>query len=449
MRLAVWTPLPPSPSGVADYAAEQLPGLARRFDLVAVVEDPAAVDLPRTAGVRLVAAAERVEADLDLYQLGNSAAHAFVYRAALARPGVLLLHDFGLHQLVLGETVEKGDRDAYLREMRRAHGATGSFVGRQVAQALGGGLLPALFPLSDRVLEGSLAVVGLTRQVVSRAALRLRGRPALHLPHHVWLPFDPPPSREEARRALGLPTDAAIVTAPGLATACKRLDVLFQVAARLRAAHPSLRLVLAGDQEPGVPIADWARAAGLGDALVLTGRLGLPDFVRHLAAADVVVALRFPSQGEMSGAVVRALAVGRPTLVTAGTPSDEEFPEGCVVPVDPGMAEASQLEALLRRLLGDAPLRETIGRLAREHVRREHALDTTVARLAVFLEQVHARHGALRAEIEARHVAEGTLHAYLTDEVRWAAKDLGLTDVPQEIDAVLRALLDQRPEPPA
>ena len=441
MRLAVWTPLPPSTSGVADYAAEQLPGLARRFDLVAVVEDPAAVDPARLGGVPLVSAGDSLEADLHLYQLGNSAPHAFAYRAALARPGVVLLHDFGLHQLVLGETVERGDRDAYLREMRRAHGATGTFVGKQVAQALGGSLLPALFPLSDRVLEGALGVVGLTRQVVSQAALRLRGRPTLHLPHHVSLPLDPPPSREEARRALGLPLDVPIVTAPGLVTAAKRLDVVFRAVARLRASHPSLRMVVAGDQEPGVPAAEWARSAGLGDAVVFTGRLGLPDFVRHLAAADVVVALRFPSQGEMSGAVVRALAVGRATLVTAGTPSDEEFPEGCVVPVDPGPAEAAQLEALLGRLLGDASLRETIGRLGREHVRREHALDATVARLAAFLEQVHARRDRLRAEIEARQVAEGTLHAYLSDEVRWAAKDLGLGDVPAEVDAVLRDLI--------
>jgi glycosyltransferase involved in cell wall biosynthesis len=426
---------------VADYAAEQLPGLARRFDVVAVVEDTAAVDPARAGGVPLVPAGEAFEADLHLYQLGNSAPHAFAYRAAVARPGVVLLHDFGLHQLVLGETVERGDRDAYLREMRRAHGATGTFVGKQVAQALGGALLPALFPLSDRVLEGALAVVGLTRQVVSQAALRLRGRPTLHLPHHVSLPLDPPPSRDEARRALGLPLDAPIVTAPGLATAAKRLEVLFQVAARLRTAHPSLRLVVAGDHERGLPIAEWARSAGLGESLVLTGRLGLPDFVLHLAAADVVAALRFPSQGEMSGAVVRALAVGRPTLVTAGTPSDEEFPEGCVVPVDPGPSEGGQLEALLARLLGDAPLRETIGRLAREHVRREHALDATVARLAGFLEEVHARGDVLRSEVEARRVAEGTLHAYLSDEVRWAAKDLGLGDVPPELDEVLRELL--------
>ena len=131
------------------------------------------------------------EADLELYHLGNSPAHAWVYRAACARPGVAVLHDWSLHHLVLCETVERGDVGGYLREMRRAHGETGTFVGRQVARALGGELLPALFPLNDRVLEGSLAVVGLTDYVRSRAARRLPGRPVLHPnPAEVDLAFD-------------------------------------------------------------------------------------------------------------------------------------------------------------------------------------------------------------------------------------------------------------------
>jgi glycosyltransferase involved in cell wall biosynthesis len=249
-----------------------------------------------------------------------------------------------------------------------------------------------------------------------------------------------PPSREEARRALGLPLDASIVTAPGLATASKRLDAVLRVAARLRGRFPALRLVLAGDHDPAVPLADWAHASGIGDALVVTGRLDLPDFVRHLAAADAVVALRFPSQGEMSGAVVRALAVGRPTLVTSGTPSCEEFPEGCVVPVDPDAAEEPQLEALLARLLADAALREAIGRLAREHVTRAHALDVTVSRLAGFLEDVAGRKEAAVAEIERRHVPDGTLHAFLRDEARWAARDLGLPDLPPEVESLIAEL---------
>ena len=425
MRLNLWSPLPPSPSGIADYVAEALPLLSRRFEVTAMAE--ATPDAPA--------------ADLDLYQIGNSPSHAFVYRAALARPGVVVLHEWSLHHLVLNETVERGDVPQYLREMRRAHGEAGSFVGRQVARALGGSMLPSLFPLNDRLLEQSLGVVALTSFVSERAARRLPGRPVLHLPHHLALPLDPLPSRAEARRALGLPSDALLVTAPGLATAAKGLEVAVRAVARLCQAHPSLRLVIAGDQDPAFLLTDFAEAAGVKERLILTGRLPLPDFVRHLCAADVVLSLRFPTHGEISGALVRALGVGRPVLVTAGTPAGDEFPEGVVVPLDPGPSQEDELVALLDRLLSDTRLRERISALARAHVREHHDLARTVDALAVFLEGVLVRKPEILAALAADRAEEGTLRAYLMEEVRWGARDLGLPGVPLDLAPLLEGLL--------
>jgi len=441
VRLAVWSPLPPSSSGIADYVAESLPLLARRFDVEAVVEDPATVDRSRLSGIPLHAAAAAPDTDLHVYHLGNSPAHAYVYQAARSRPGVVVLHEWSLHHLVLRETVERGDKSSYLRDMRHAHGEAGTFIARQVARGLGGDCWTALFPLNDRVLESALAVVGLTDYVASRARLRLPGRPVLHLPHHVAFPFPSLPGRGEARRDLGLPGEALLVTAPGLATAAKRLDVAVDVVARLRARWPELRLVVAGRVDPLLPLEAWSRAAGLGEGLVLTGGLDLPSFVRHLAAADVVLALRFPSYGEISGALVRALGVGRPALVTGGTPAAEEFPEGIVVPVDPGPAEGEELEALLARLLEDANLRETIGRLARDHVERHHDLAATVERLAGFLEGVAAQKASLAPAVAAESVPEGGLRGYLLDELRWTALELGLAGVPLGLEPLVNDLV--------
>jgi glycosyltransferase involved in cell wall biosynthesis len=440
LTINIWSPLPPSPSGIADYVAESLPALARHVDLHLVAESPEAVAPSLRERFPVFSEPAAPEADLEVYHLGNSPSHAWVYRAACARPGIAVLHDWGLHHLVLRETVERGDVSGYLREMRRAYGETGTFVGRQVARALGGELLPALFPLNDRVLEGSLAVVGLTEYVCSRAARRLPGRPILHLPHHLSLPLDPPPSREDARRALGLPPDALLVTAPGLATAAKGLDLAVRTAARLRARHPRLQLVVAGGADPALCLAEQVRAAGLGDAFLLTGRLSLEDFERHLCAADVVLSLRFPTHGEISGALVRALGIGRPALVTAGTPAAEEFPEGVVAPIDPGPNEEEEAEAVLGRLLEDAALREAMGRLAREHVRAHHGLEATAARLAAFLLEVAERRDALRAEVFADRAGAGGLLGFLMEEVRWGARDLGLSRVPVGLEELLGSI---------
>jgi glycosyltransferase involved in cell wall biosynthesis len=435
VKLAVWSPLPPSPSGIADYVAEQLPLLQARADVTVVVEDPGAVGAP--PGTRVARPGEEGTPDLDLYHLGNSPAHGYVHRAALARPGVAVLHEWSLHHLVLHETVERGQAGIYLSEMRRAHGEAGRFVGRQVARALGGDLLPALFPLNQRVLEASLAVVGLTAYVCDRARAALPGRPVLHLPHHLSLPLDPLPSSAEARAALGLPAQAPLLVAPGLATAAKRLDLAVRLLARLRARHPDLLLVVAGGADPALPLLDLARQAGVAEAVSVTGRLDLPGFVRALCAADLVLALRFPTHGEISGALVRALGAGRTALVTAGTPAEEEFPAGVVVPVAPGAAEEDELFALADHLLARPALRARVGALAREHVLRHHDLRLTVERLVAFLREVAARAEPLRRAVaEARAGGVGLL-GFLAEEVRWGARDLGL----HGLDLGLRSLL--------
>jgi len=317
-------------------------------------------------------------------------------------------------------------------------------VGRQVARALGGAILPALFPLNDRVLEQSLGVVALTRYVSERAARRLPGRPVLHLPHHLALPIDPLPTRAEARQSLALPPDALLVTAPGFATATKGLDVGLRAVSRLVPRYPSLRLVIAGDHDPALGLNALVHAAGLSGRVILTGRLALPDFVRHLCAADVVSSLRFPSHGEISGALVRALGVGRPVLVTAGTPASDEFPAGVVVPVDPGPAQEDELVALLDLLLSDPGLRERISALARAHVVEHHDLAHTVAALALFLDGVAARKPEILAALAADRAEEGTLLGFLMEEVRWGARDLGLPGAPLDLTPVLEGLLGGR-----
>ena len=426
MKVAVWSPLPPTPSGIADHTAELLPALARHHDVTAVVEDEAAVKTGAVPGVSVVCAREAPAVDLDLYQVGNSPAHLFVYRAALERPGVVVLHEWVLHDLVWHEAVDRGDPSRHVREMRRSHGEAGSFVARQVASGRGGSLLPALFAANDRLLERSLGAVTLTREAAARLAKRHPGLEHLVLPqHHAGGP-GATLSKARARADLGLSPSAPIVTAAGLATPSKRIHSLVRAIGRLRREHPSLRLVLAGAVDPDLPLAGWAEEAGIGDGLVLTGRLPLEGLVAHLVAADVVSALRFPSRGEMSAILVRAMGVGRPVLVTAGTPAAEEMPPGTVVPVTPGARESAELVSLLRRLLADEALRAAIGAEARRHVLEAHDLDQTASALAGFLVEVHRRRGERRREIDADRAHEGSLTAYFLEEVGQAARELGL-----------------------
>ena len=84
MTAGFFSPLPPARTGVADYAGALLAEL-RRHGRVEVA--PA-------------------RSDAALYHLGNNGLHAEVYRRAMERPGVVVLHDAVLNHFYLGQLNE-------------------------------------------------------------------------------------------------------------------------------------------------------------------------------------------------------------------------------------------------------------------------------------------------------------------------------------------------------
>jgi len=385
LRLALWSARTDAPE--RSWITALRPHFPREIEVIRVEEAPV---VPPAA-------------DLDLYEIADDPAHAFAYHAALARPGVVLLRDWSLHRLVAHATLGSGDPGAYLHEMRRAHGETGTFVARQVARGLGGRLLPSLFAVNDRLLEQSLGVIAPTTYVGSRAARRLPGRPILELPLDLLLPPIDVPGRDAARRVFGLPEEAPVVVVCAEDPEAARLAVALRALGRLGRSRPGLRVVT-----------------------LATGPLSAVRLVEWLAAADVVVALRFPACGVRPEVVVRALEAGRPVLVTAGTPAAGELPEGVVIHVDPDIAEEAELEALLAHLLDHSDLRSRIGAVAREHLEAARQPEAAAACLLGFLRTVAAgKEEALRA-IAADRADERTLLGYAMEEVRGGARDLGL-----------------------
>src|SRR5579864_5842231 len=109
MRVAFFSPLPPAKSGIADYSAAVLAHLEGLAEVDAFAGPAADFDASRY--------------DVCVYQLGNNPYHTFAYEAALAHPGVVVLHEANLHHLIADLTIRRNDWDAYLREVEINGGA--------------------------------------------------------------------------------------------------------------------------------------------------------------------------------------------------------------------------------------------------------------------------------------------------------------------------------------
>src|SRR5438445_3796883 len=115
MRVAFFSPLPPSKSGIADYAQTLIDNLRRHAELKIFTSagDPSACDIA-------------------LYQVGNNSHHDFVYETALRHPGVVVMHESNLHHLIADLTIKRGDWDAYVRECEYEGGAAARAFAQRV-----------------------------------------------------------------------------------------------------------------------------------------------------------------------------------------------------------------------------------------------------------------------------------------------------------------------------
>ena len=434
LAVEIWSPLPPQESGVADYVQEQLEILDRSLDLTLVVESAKGTEEGLHKDYRVIPPAQSDPTKLRVYHVGNSPLHAFIYDEAIKVPGVVVLHEWNLHELLLGKAVASQNFDAYRGRMRREHGERGSIAAGAIATALGGRHWTGAFPLTGEILQRALAVVCLSGATATSVRARRPGGRLLHLPHHALLQSNAA-TRSEARNLLGLEDGARVVLLPGLGTAAKSFDVARAAVDWIRPRVQNVLLVTVG----GSSVAGGSVAGGVeenkGAAPKWVRPLGRVDLLTlgdALLAADVVLALRFPSRGEASGVLMRALAAGRASIVSAGSTADEDLPEGVVGRVNPGPRECLELGGLLEFLLQGDDARLRMERLARA-MAQTRCLEPLTETLAGFLQDVSKERGELESDLERKMAQAAGVRPLFRDDLEAAASSLGLAHLPANV----------------
>ena len=348
MTAGFFSPLPPEPTGVADYSASLLRAM-RRQGKVSV----------NGAGA-------------PLYHLGNNRLHREIYERALRRPGLSVLHDAVLHHFLLG-TLKEPD---YVAEFTHNYGEWSAALALDlwVRRARSAGD-PEYFryPMLRRIAEASTGVV-----VHNAAAARMVKEHApnariFEIPHLFDAPPEPAPAQvERLRERLGITPSTTLFAVLGHLRESKRLGSVLRAFEAVRG-DGRAKLLIAGD----VVSSDYERS--IAPLLQSPGVIRLPalperEWWLHAHAVDVCINLRYPQAGETSGIAVRMMGIGKPVLVTAG-----DHTPGCV-PVDPGPAESGMLAEMMRWLARFPDDALSLGAGARRHIRDHHDPDR-VARL--------------------------------------------------------------------
>ena len=353
--IAYYSPLPPARTGVADYAVSLLGELRRHGD------------------VRV--GAERC--DVALYHLGNNQLHREIYRKAIERPGVVVLHDACLQHFFLGSL----ERDEYIEEFVYNYGEwsreeAGELWSERAASAQD----PRYFarPMLRRIAERSRVVV--VHNPAAGAVVQTHAPEAcvVEIPH--LFAADEPAEEAAAwqyRQSIGAGAGTFLFGVFGYLRESKRLVTVLSAFTELHRMRPRSRLLIAGEMTSP----DLARAVEplLARPLAQSGVIRVPhlserDLAMASAAVDCCINLRYPRAAETSGIGVRMMGIGKPVIVTEGA-EYARVPETACLRVPPGVAERAALFEYMVTVSEFPSFARDVGRQAAEHIRLHHSLD--------------------------------------------------------------------------
>jgi glycosyltransferase involved in cell wall biosynthesis len=359
-------PLPGAPTGVADYAETLLRALQAS-------EPP---------GLR---------ADLNIYHLGNNRLHALIYARALARPGIVVIHDAVLHHLMLGAL----SREGYIEEFVYNYGEWGRHIGEELwGERAACAIDPRYFryPMLRRAVENACAVI--VHNPGAAEIARAHRAKNIHVVPHFFEQQRVPDAFEVARfrQRLNVAPRVTLFGIFGYLRETKRVLPCIRAFRRLHALRPDTALLIAGDVVSG----DLERSLASEPAHPAIHRLphlADADFRIAAAAVDCCLNLRYPAAGETSGIAIRLMGAGKPVIVTEGPETSGIPPDACLR-VPAGADEADALFDQMVFVTEFPALARRIGQSAADHIRASHTLGSAARQYWQVIESVQRSRGA-------------------------------------------------------
>ncbi len=400
-KVAFFSPLNPIRSGISDYSEDILPYLERNFGIDLYVSTGFSIEnesIKSKFPVRYFSDFERIYRnqgyDALIYHLGNNdEAHHEIYEMFLRYPGIVVLHDYSLHHFFAGKTIGQGHNEQYCDEMSYNYGDNGLEKARQVLSKE----IPPLwetssltYPLNLRILNRALAVIvhsefsaKLLRDQVSYVPISLIPMPSPHISRLEDLQQE----KETARQALGIADDDIVIASVGFVNPTKRIHKVIEALGYLKKNKQLQRFkyYIVGEVSTSYHLREMVKKHGLQEHVVITGYVRLDEFDTYIAASDICVNLRYPTQGESSASLLKILGYGKSVIAT-NIGSFSEFPDEIVHKVGYDDSEVSDIAKSIVQICGSDPY-DTQRRVL-EFVNLHHTLQICADHYAKLVDEI-------------------------------------------------------------
>jgi L-malate glycosyltransferase len=239
---------------------------------------------------------------------------------------------------------------------------------------------PGYGPAIRHALNCSDAITTVSAYLKSETQRLLQiGRP-IEVIHNFFIPDKPRRSREEVRGELGIDKEAMLLHLSNLRPV-KRIDLLLEVAAKIRPRESFKLVILAG--EDFAPFHADLRGLGLEDRVIVRERV--TDIENYLQAADVGL---FTSESEsFCLGILEMMCFGCPSVATrvGGIP---EVIEENVTGLMAGFGDVAALVAGVEGLINSPTHRAEMGRASERRAREKFSADVIVPKYEALYRRV-------------------------------------------------------------
>lgn len=388
-KLLYASPFPPKQSGISDYSVVLVKALQSRFDITLFTDDYEISD--QSINKFPVVRYGKDEIDYDnfdylIYNMGNNPEyHQYIYEAALAHPGMVIMHDMVIYYLFVG----------YYQQRGLLYSSTYSKLGlddfltiKEAVKKDGSALLEQKHMAAKLTMNRELVCSGNKIMVHSEYArnkildtgwIDKSNIRHINLINQIEDVNDTKGivDREVLFKKYGVPTDAIIISSFGyIANTKLNYEVCCAVKAIRDKVKNKICYVMVGDGnyidselEPGF--------------IIKTGFTELDEFNSFVRYSDIIANLRNPSMGETSAAMIRILQLGKPCITNNGG-WFTELPEDCVCKIELDNV-INNIEVQLLALIENPEYRAKLGERAKKYIEDEYNGEVITQQIYDFL----------------------------------------------------------------
>jgi glycosyltransferase involved in cell wall biosynthesis len=390
IKIALFSPLKPVKSGIADYVEEMLFELAEYMNIDILVSRDTEPETQKIKKHFKIIPFEKKKFRPDdydeiVFQMGNSyLPHKYMHEAMKEIEGIVVLHDYVLQGFYAGMYFTTRDFSAYSSILKKFYGYKGEKIAKDIASRSPRPIWDTEegmdYPLNEEVISSAKALI-VHSDFVRNKIKENWDKPVITIPSHSYpqKSFDIPKTRKE----LGLSENDILIGSFGFINWNKRFHIILPAIAELNI--PRLRYLIVGEDGSNI-------LQNLIDKntknIIHKSYIPLEDFEKLINACDICINLRYPTMGETSGSLIRMMGYGKPVLVT-NVGNYAEFPDHCVFKIDPDIDEEETIKRSIHTLIQNADFRESMGREAANYIQETCSIPISAKKYADFIHHIH------------------------------------------------------------